>query len=69
MAGWCISVGCGLVAGLIIGLLFKCLNDEFTEKGHFFNDIRLFENDVKHKKQNKRENAAESEHHIKAKEI
>lgn len=43
MVGWAISIGCGAVAGLIIGLIYRLLNDNFNEAGHFFNDGTLFE--------------------------
>jgi hypothetical protein len=43
MAGWGISIGSGAVAGLIIGLIYRLLNDNFTESGHLFNDGTLFE--------------------------
>ena len=46
MVGWCLSVGFGLVGGLIIGLLFKCINT-FEEPGDFFVDRVLFENDAR----------------------
>jgi hypothetical protein len=29
MAGWAISIGCGALAGLIIGLIYRILNDNF----------------------------------------
>lgn len=38
MAGWGISIGCGLVAGIIIGFVYRLLNDSFEEQIHFFND-------------------------------
>lgn len=38
MAGWGISIGCGLVAGIIIGVVYRLLNDSFEEQIHFFND-------------------------------
>jgi len=43
MAGWAISIACGVVAGLIIGLIYRFLNDNFNEAGNFFNDGTLFE--------------------------
>lgn len=43
MAGWAISIGSGAFAGLLIGLLYKLLNDNFEEPAHFFNDGTLFE--------------------------
>jgi hypothetical protein len=43
MAGWAISIACGAVAGLIIGLIYRFLNDNFNEAGNFFNDGTLFE--------------------------
>lgn len=42
MAGWGISIGCGAVAGLIIGLLYRLLNDNFNQPVNFFNDATLF---------------------------
>lgn len=43
MAGWAISVGCGAFAGLIIGAIYKLLNDSFHLPLDFFNDGTLFE--------------------------
>ena len=47
IVGWCLSVAFGLVAGAIIGLLYSCCNDSFTEPYSFFNDKLLFLNDKK----------------------
>lgn len=43
MAGWGISIGCGLVAGIIIGFVYRLLNDSFEEQIHFFNDTLLYD--------------------------
>jgi hypothetical protein len=43
IAGWGISVGCGIVAGVIIGVVYRLLNDSFEDSGDFFNDGFLFE--------------------------
>jgi hypothetical protein len=42
MAGWAISVGIGAVAGLIIGLIFRCTNGNFDSVENFFNDSTLY---------------------------
>lgn len=43
MAGWGISIGCGAVAGLIIGFIYRLLNDSFNQPVDFFNDGTLYE--------------------------
>jgi hypothetical protein len=43
MAGWGISIGFGAIAGLIIGLIYRCLNGNFSEQAHFFNDATLYD--------------------------
>ena len=43
MAGWAISIGFGAITGLILGGIYKLLNDSFQEPVHFFNDLTLFE--------------------------
>jgi hypothetical protein len=43
IAGWAISIGCGAVAGLIIGLIYRILNDNFHHPVDFFNDATLYE--------------------------
>lgn len=43
MAGWGISIGCGIVAGIIIGFVYRLLNDSFEEQIHFFNDTILYD--------------------------
>lgn len=43
MAGWAISIGCGAVAGGIIGLIYRLLNDSFEETNQFFSDATLYE--------------------------
>ena len=58
MAGWAISVGSGAVAGLIIGVIYRLLNDNFTEGKHFFNDFTLFEYP---KMENNNENQADGQ--------
>lgn len=42
MAGWAISIGIGAVAGLIIGLIFRCTNGNFERIDSFFNDSTLY---------------------------
>lgn len=43
MAGWAISIGCGAIAGLAIGFIYRLLNDSFEEMNHFFSDATLYE--------------------------
>lgn len=43
MAGWGISIGCGAVAGLIIGAIYRLLNDSYHLQVDFFNDGTLYE--------------------------
>lgn len=43
MAGWAISIGFGLAAGVIIGIVYKLLNDSFDQTHDFFNDATLYE--------------------------
>lgn len=43
MVGWAISIGCGAVAGLIIGAIYRLLNDSFHLQVDFFNDGTLYE--------------------------
>lgn len=42
--GWLISVGIGSIGGIIIGLLYKCLNSHEinSDINDFFNDAALF---------------------------
>jgi hypothetical protein len=42
MVGWCISVGIGAAAGVIIGLIYRCTNGNFEHEESFFNDNTLF---------------------------
>ena len=42
MAGWALSIGFGAAAGLIIGLIYKALNDSFQKINDFFNDATLY---------------------------
>jgi hypothetical protein len=42
IVGWLLSIGIGSVAGLIIGLVYKLLNDHEDPK-HFFNDAVLYD--------------------------
>lgn len=43
MVGWCISIGSGAIAGLVIGVIYRLLNDSFEEPINFFNDGTLYE--------------------------
>lgn len=42
IVGWLLSVGIGAVAGAIIGLIYKCINDQ-DESKQFFNDAILYD--------------------------
>lgn len=42
IVGWLLSVGIGSVAGLIIGFIYRCINDQ-EEGKHFFNDAFLID--------------------------
>ena len=39
MAGWCISVGIGAITGIVVGIVYKIINDNY----YFFDDINILE--------------------------
>lgn len=43
LIGWVISIGFGILGGLIIGVIYRLLNDGFQEINAFFNDHILFD--------------------------